>query len=151
MEKVYRKATEDEGTGRIVEVNGGGFVVPSFTNEGVSYKTHPESGYCSCGRHFYRGDCRKHVAFAASVEAVRELETHSRMFLPTLARINEEKAFRLCKAIFKKVEKNESAVESYTLLLEVVSFRFASEGMKRQAHKRHGRVLNLNEKTGRAA
>lgn len=148
---IARQDGGDKGEGRIVALNGGGFVVPSFTEEGVAYKTHPESGYCSCPRHFHRGSCEKHVAFAASVAAIRELEGRSRSFLPTLARINEEKALRLCKAIFSKVERGESAVESYRLLLEVYSFRFASEGMVRQAHRRHGRVLNLNETGGRAA
>lgn len=149
---IAREGNGGKGEGRVVAINGGAFVIESFTTEGVAYKTHPESGYCSCGRHFFRGDCQKHVAFAASVAAIRELEARSRMFLPTLARINEEKALRLCKAVFSKVERGESAVESYALLLEVLSFRFASEGMKKQAHKRHGRVLNLNERgSGRAA
>jgi hypothetical protein len=151
MTEVYRKAIEQEGEGRIVALNGGAFVIPSFTQDGVAYKTHPESGYCSCSRHFFRGDCEKHVAFAASVAAIRELESRSRMFLPTLARINEEKALRLCRAIFSKVERGESAVESYELLLEVMSFRFGNEAMKHAAIKRHGRVLALNNVRGRAA
>ncbi|PLS87315.1 MAG: hypothetical protein CYG60_02595, partial [Actinobacteria bacterium] len=138
MERVYRKTSDNKEKGRIVEVNGGGFVVPSFTTEGVSYKTHPDSGYCSCERHFHTGLCRKHVAFAESVAAIREREAKTRRFLPVLARIAEEKALRLCKELWGPVRRGESATESYELLLKVMSFRFASDGMRRQAHRRHG-------------
>ena len=132
-------------------INGGAFVTESFTAEGAAYKTHPESGYCSCPRHFHRGDCEKHVALAASVAAIREREAKTRGFLPARASMAEDRALRLCKDLWRSVERGECVVESYELLLKVESFRFASAGMRRQAHKRHGQVLILHSAGPRRA
>lgn len=126
-----------EGEREIIEIEGGGFSIPSFTSE-KSYTVHPESGYCSCPRYRIRGHCEKHVELARAVQKCRVLRLG--------ARIAEARVSELAHAVYRPVEWGEDYVASYDLLVDVLSSRYATDGMKRQAVRRHGRVLAKHER-----
>ena len=129
--------------GGIAELVGGLFTMPSFTREGVSYKTDPVSGYCNCGRGTNRGDCEKHPALAEAIAGVRARGAAVRLFS---SRAAEEELVEIARLAFAPVKGGESCVDSYRLLLRALSYRHCTERLRRQAAKRHGRVLALNER-----
>ncbi len=129
-----RRGTAGEG---IVELNGGALLVPSYTDVGVTYKTHPDSGYCSCKRFEFTGLCIKHVVLAEAVQEARGLRFGSG--------IAEENVVELCRRIFAPLDNKEHPIDSYTLFLEAMGSRYATDLMVREAMRRHGRILAINE------
>lgn len=132
---LHRNTGDGEG---IVEIEGGGFRIPSFTDPSKAYIVHPESRFCSCDRHRFTGRCEKHVQLAKAIQECRRLRFGSK--------IAEARVTELAKAIYAPVRSGEHFVDSYKLLLDTLASRHATEGMARAAFKRHGRVLLLHER-----
>lgn len=134
--KGYRKES-GLGKGEIREIDGGGYLIPSFSTPGKFYKVHPDSGYCSCKRHQYTGSCVKHIVLAEAVQNARSLKSGSF--------VAEENVIELCQRIFAPLTND--AIASYNLFLETVAYKHSTEAMLREVLRRHGRVLALVERS----
>lgn len=112
-------------------------VVPSFTDENVTYVTDPESCACTCKRYRYTGTCIKHVVYAEA--AVRLSKRTS--FLPgwDLARLYE-----VCQKLFSPISDEETIRDSYDLAIEVGYSMFSTQRMRVLAMRRHQRVLAMS-------
>ncbi len=137
MAKVRIHPNTGDGEREITELKAGAFRVPSFTDPNKAYTVHPD-GYCSCDRHRFTGRCEKHVELAKAITECRRLRFG--------ARIAEARVTELAHRVYAPVHPNEDFVASYKLLLDTLASRHATEGMKRQAFRRHGRTLLLAER-----
>ncbi len=133
--RIHPNTGDGEG---IVEIEGGGYRIPSFTDPSKAYIVHPESRFCSCDRHRFTGRCEKHIQLAKAIKECRKL---SFGFKIAEARVTE-----LAHRVYAPVRPNEDFVDSYKLLLDTLASRHATEGMARAAFRRHGRVLLLAER-----
>ncbi len=132
---------------RIRELAGGALLIPSFSEEGKAYKTHPESGYCQCPRHQIHGICVKHRIFADAILKARDRKSYGRFN----GQLIDEDIFELCKAIFSKVGRHEHPADSCKFANTVASHSYSTKAMRIAAWLRHEKVLLRHEAGRRAA
>ncbi len=128
---------ERKGERKVTELDHNTFRVPSFTS-GKVYTVRLDCGGCDCPAHTLGGRRCKHVELAKAVSTCRALRFGSQ--------IAEARVTELAHKIYSPLRSREDFVASYELLLETLSSRHATEGMKRQALRRHGRVLVMAER-----
>ena len=115
----------------------GEVLVPSFTENGVEYRTDPEIGTCTCRRYEVKRTCVKHIALAEPLVKMRS----RRDLLPTEERIATERLLGLAKRIYARVLKKERVEDAYDLYLEVAAYRYATPRLVEAAKARHKTVL----------
>lgn len=110
--------------------------MPSFTTPGISYVVtlYPQGSTCSCpaGKH---ATCHKHRETAPAIARINALPFGD----GEKARLRE-RVLRLAKRIYTRPRKEETAKESYSLYLDTLRERFATERMRQRAYERHGEV-----------
>lgn len=108
--------------------------VASFTTDGVVYRVRlfdDGTASCTCGAYVHGSGCTKHVF---------EAKTRRHAESKGAPAHHAEYIHELCKRVFAKPRKGESAARSYDLLLEVYSYRYRSPELEAAAHARHGIV-----------
>lgn len=113
--------------------------VDSFTRPDVSYSVRlyrradgtPLGSTCTCGAYVHGPGCTKHVAEAKTRRCAESKGAPAH---------HAEYIHELCKRVFAKPRKGESAARSYDLLLEVYSYRYRSPELEAAAHARHSIV-----------
>lgn len=110
--------------------------VDSFSTPGLSYEVklyEGERGYlgasCECGAYVHGPGCTKHVAEAKTRRRAEGAPAH-----------HAEYIHELCKRVFAKPRKGESAARSYELLLEVYGYRYRVPELEAAVHARHAIV-----------
>jgi hypothetical protein len=135
VQEVYRG--ERQSGEEIIELDGGAFLMPSFTDPKKVYKVHPDSGYCRCPRAENAPDgfrC-KHVVLAEAIENARSLRFGSESA--------ERSVIELCKRIFAPIKRNADYADSHDLLLDAAFYRYSTPAMHRAAKRRHMRILAM--------
>lgn len=110
--------------------------VPSFSLKDVSYIVklyHGAEGNflgasCECGAYVRGPGCTKHVCEARTRRLAESKGAPAH---------HAEYIHELCKRVFAKPRKGESAARSYDLLLEVYGYRYRTPELEAAAYARH--------------
>lgn len=111
-------------------------LITSFTDPTKSYRI-DEHG-CDCPAAKYGGRHCKHTVLAECLNKT--------VCVRFGRRIVEKRIVELAHAAYRPVRASESLRDSYNLLLDALSERYATDDLKTAALRRHGRLVELSER-----
>lgn len=111
-------------------------LIPSFTDPEKTYRVTEQ--FCSCPAARFGGRYCKHRVLFGMLQETKDVRFGRSMV--------ERRIVELAHAVYRPVKASESLRDSYELMLETFSERYATNELKRAAVKRHGRAISLTER-----